>query len=107
MADETGSETESETEYTPEEDTGMEGEAGSDPSGFGNYDLSGIAVHAGGGQSPELGALAYTQGGDIPGVGGEAALAHEAWHVVQQGHAGEDEAPEAETEAGTEAEPAE
>lgn len=48
-------------------------------------DLSGVRVHRGSAKPASIGALAYTQGSDIHlGAGGEAHLAHEAWHVVQQ-----------------------
>jgi hypothetical protein len=52
--------------------------------------LSGIAmddvrVHRNSAEPAKIGALAYAQGSDIHlGVGQEAHLPHEAWHVVQQ-----------------------
>jgi hypothetical protein len=49
------------------------------------FDLSGMRVHKNSGKPARVGALAYTQGGDIyVAPGQERHLPHEGWHAVQQ-----------------------
>ena len=50
----------------------------------GAADFGAVNVHAPA-AGPDLGALAYAQGGDVHlGPGQEQHVPHEAWHVVQQ-----------------------